>query len=554
MVLRKKLALLFALSSSGILALTGCSNTGSSGDNSGSSKSADPYAVLANENARKAIVMSIDTPQISDVILNNGSKSVSFVTPESLAFTKEGKDYREVAGDMGYKPNDDEAKKAWEKAKEELGFDNVTIELLSYEGEAGRKTAEFIQSELNSNLEGINVEIKQQPLKQKLELATKGDYHIDLNGWSADYPDPLTFLDIFTSQGMYAQRLSYSNTEYDKLIEEAKNAETPEESFKKYGEAEKLFLDEAYAAPLYQTGSSLLQKDYVKDIVRYTYGSPASYKWADVDKANKELNLTLAGDIPTLDVSKASDMDSFYMITNTMEGLTRVDAKGIATPAMAESWEQSEDGKTWTFKIRKDAKWSNGDPVTAKDFEYSWKRTLNPETASQYGYVMYDIEGASDYNNGKVDNADNVGVKALDDNTLQVKLNRRVNYFDQLMSFCVFFPQNQKFVEAQPDKIGTTAENTVYNGPFTMSTWKMDDLCVLSKNDNYWDKDTVKLNKVNLKVVKDPNAAVNLYETGGIDVVGLTSENVDKYKDSKEFMTTKKAETYFLLLNNKGNK
>ncbi|CEO32465.1 ABC transporter substrate-binding protein [Paraclostridium sordellii] len=554
MVLRKKLALLFALSSSGILALTGCSNTGSSGDNSGSSKSADPYAVLANENARKAIVMSIDTPQISDVILNNGSKSVSFVTPESLAFTKEGKDYREVAGDMGYKPNDNEAKKAWEKAKEELGFDNVTIELLSYEGEAGRKTAEFIQSELNSNLEGINVEIKQQPLKQKLELATKGDYHIDLNGWSADYPDPLTFLDIFTSQGMYAQRLSYSNTEYDKLIEEAKNAETPEESFKKYGEAEKLFLDEAYAAPLYQTGSSLLQKDYVKDIVRYTYGSPASYKWADVDKANKELNLTLAGDIPTLDVSKASDMDSFYMITNTMEGLTRVDAKGVATPAMAESWEQSEDGKTWTFKIRKDAKWSNGDPVTAKDFEYSWKRTLNPETASQYGYVMYDIEGASDYNNGKVDNADNVGVKALDDNTLQVKLNRRVNYFDQLMSFCVFFPQNQKFVEAQPDKIGTTAENTVYNGPFTMSTWKMDDLCVLSKNDNYWDKDTVKLNKVNLKVVKDPNAAVNLYETGGIDVVGLTSENVDKYKDSKEFMTTKKAETYFLLLNNKGNK
>lgn len=554
MVLRKKLALLFALSSSGILALTGCSNTNSSGGNSGSSKSADPYAVLANENARKAIVMSIDTPQISDVILNNGSKSVSFVTPESLAFTKEGKDYREVAGDMGYKPNDEEAKKAWQKAKEELGFDNVTIELLSYEGEAGRKTAEFIQSELNSNLEGINVEIKQQPLKQKLELATKGDYHIDLNGWSADYPDPLTFLDIFTSQGMYAQRLSYSNTEYDKLIEEAKNAETPEESFKKYGEAEKLFLDEAYAAPLYQTGSSLLQKDYVKDIVRYTYGSPASYKWADVDKANKELNLTLAGDIPTLDVSKASDMDSFYMITNTMEGLTRVDAKGVATPAMSESWEQSEDGKTWTFKIRKDAKWSNGDPVTAKDFEYSWKRTLNPETASQYGYVMYDIEGASDYNNGKVDNADNVGVKALDDNTLQVKLNRRVNYFDQLMSFCLFFPQNQKFVEAQPDKIGTTAENTVYNGPFTMSTWKMDDLCVLSKNDNYWDKDTVKLNKVNLKVVKDPNAAINLYETGGIDVVGLTSENVDKYKDSKEFMTTKKAETYFLLLNNKGNK
>lgn len=554
MVLRKKLALIFALSSVGALSLVGCSSTGSNQGNSGSSKSIDPYAVLANENARKAIVMSIDRSEITDVLLNNGSEPISFITPKELAFTKDGKDYRDIVGDMGYQSNDEEAKKAWAKAKDELGFDTVTLELLSYEGESGRKTAEFIQSELNSNLEGLNLEIKQQPLKQKLDLAYKGDYHIDLNGWSADYPDPLTFLEIFTTQGMYGQRLSYSNPDYDKLIEEAKVAETPEESFKKFGEAEKLFLDSANAAPLYQQGTSFLQKSYVKDVVRYTYGSQASYKWADVDKESKQLNLTLAGDIPTLDVSKASDMDSFYMITNTMEGLTRVDASGVATPAMAESWEQSEDGKTWTFKIRKDAKWSNGDPVTARDFEYSWKRTLQPETASQYGYVMYDIEGASDYNNGKSENADNVGVKAVDDYTLEVKLNRRVNYFDQLMSFCVFFPQNQKFVEAQDGKNGTTAENSVYNGPFNMSTWKMDDLCVLSKNQNYWDKNAVKLDTVNLKVVKDTNAAINLYETDQIDVVGLTSENVDKYKDSKEFMTTKKAETFFLLINNKGAK
>jgi oligopeptide transport system substrate-binding protein len=554
MVLRKKLALLFTLSSVGALSLAGCSNTSSSQGGTTSSRSIDPYAVLANENARKAIVMSIDTNQISDIILNNGSKSVSYVTPESLAYTKDGKDYREIAEDMGYKPNDEEAKKAWEKAKEELNFDKVTLELLSYEGDSGRKVAEFIQSELNSNLEGLNLEIKQQPLKQKLALGTQGDYHIDLNGWSADYPDPLTFLELFTSQGMYGQRLAYSNENYDKLIDEAKLAETPEESFKKFGEAEKIFLDEAQIAPLYQVGSSFLQKNYVKDIVRYTYGSPASYKWADVDKDIKELNLTLAGDIPTLDVSKASDMDSFYMITNTMEGLTRVDANGVATPAMAESWEQSEDGKTWTFKIRKDAKWSNGEPVTAHDFEYSWKRTLNPETASQYGYVMYDIIGASDYNNNKSDNSDEVGVKALDDMTLEVKLNRRVNYFDQLMSFCVFFPQNQKFVESQDGKNGTTAENTVYNGPFTMSTWKMDDLCVLSKNQNYWDKNTVKLDTVNLKVVKDTNAALNLYDTNQIDIVGLTSELVDQYKDSNEFMTTQKAEIFFLMLNNKGSK
>lgn len=552
MVLRKKLAILLSVSTIGALSLAGCSSTNSSDSSSNGGTAADPYAVLANENARKAMVMSIDNSQIADIILNNGSNAVSYITPENLAFTKDGKDYRDVAGDMGYTHNDEEAKKAWAAAKEELGFDTVEIELLTYESEFSRKLAEFIQAELKDNLEGLDLKIKQQPLKQKLDLAAKGDYHIDYNGWSADYPDPLTFLELFTKDGMYAQRLAYQNDEYDKLINEAKQAATPEESFAKFAEAEKLFLDQAHVSPIFQTGSSFLQKSNVKDIVRYTYGSPASYKWASVDKPEKQLNLTLGGDIPSLDVSKASDMDSFYMLTNVMEGLTRVDANGVATPAMAESWEQSEDGKTWTFKIRKDAKWSNGDSVTAHDFEYSWKRTLNPETASQYGYVMYDIVGAADYNSGKVDNADGVGVKALDESTLEIKLNRRVNYFDQLMSFCVFFPQNEKFVEANKDTNGTTAETTLYNGPFTMTTWKMDDLIVLSKNDNYWDKDTVKLDTVNLKVVKDSNSRINLYESDEIDVVGLSSENVDKYKDSSEFMTSQSAETYFLMFNNKG--
>lgn len=555
MVLRKKLALLFTISALGTLSLVGCSNTNSSSSsNSSNGKSIDPYAVLANDNAKKAILMSIDSSQITNIILNNGSVPTTSLTPEGLAFTKDGKDYREIAGDMGVEPNDEEAKKLWDKAKKELDFDTVTIELLTYEGEFDKKLAEFIQAELKDNLDGLDLKIKQVPLKQKIDLESKNDFNMSFNGWVADFPDPLTFLEIYTSEGMYAQRSKYSNKEFDKLIEEAKVSLNQEESFAKFAEAEKLLLKDLPFAPIYQVGTSFLQKSNVKDIVRYSYGSPACYKWADIDRENKELNLTLGGDIPTLDSSKASDMDSFYMITNTMEGLTRVDAKGIATPAMAESWEKSEDGLTWTFKIRKDAKWSNGDPVTAKDFEYSWKRTLNPKTASEYGYVMYDIVGAKDYNSGKVDNADNVGVKALDDTTLEVKLNRPVNYFDQLISFSVFLPQNQKFVEAQGDAYGTTAENTLYNGPFTMDTWKMDDIITLKKNNNYWDKKTVKLNGVNLKVVKDSNSALNLYESDQIDMVGLNAENVDKYKESDEFMTTKKASVYFLMFNDKGSK
>ncbi|WP_243273372.1 ABC transporter substrate-binding protein, partial [Paraclostridium sordellii] len=199
--------------------------------------------------------------------------------------------------------------------------------------------------------------------------------------------------------------------------------------------------------------------------------------------------------------------------------------------------------------LRKNAKWSNGDPVTAKDFEYSWKRTLDPATASTYGFIMYDIVGAKDYNLGKTDNADKVGIKAVDDYTLKVDLVRPVHYFDSLMFFKSFLPQNQKAVEKFGSEYGTSHDKVVYNGPFTLSNWKIEDMYVMSKNPGYWDASSVKIDKVNTKIVKDPNAALNLYETGSIDIVALSSENVDKYKDSPEFKTTMKAAVNFFQVN-----
>ena len=232
-----------------------------------------------------------------------------------------------------------------------------------------------------------------------------------------------------------------------------------------------------------------------------------------------------------------------------MEGLVKLDKDGKVVPGVAESWEKSEDGKTWTFKLRKDSKWSNGDTVTAKDFEYSWKRTLDPATASTYGFIMYDIVGAKDYNLGNVDNADGVGIKALDDYTLQVELVRPVHYFDSLMFFKSFLPQNQKVVEQFGQEYGTDKDKMVYNGPFTLTEWKLEDIYTMSKNPNYWDASSIKIDKVNTKIVKDTNAALNLYETGEIDIVGLSSESVDKYKESPEFKTLLKASTYFFQVN-----
>ncbi|MGL4797392.1 MAG: ABC transporter substrate-binding protein [Paraclostridium sp.] len=550
MVLRKRFTVMSATAAIALMAMVGCSS-GNSGEGSSSNGGGpgDPYKVLANENARAAIAMSVDRETLCDVILNNGTQPASYLMAKELAYNADGKDYRDVAGDMGYKHDDAAAAEKWEKAKEEVGFDTVTLELLTFDSESSKRQAEFMQAELQNALPGLTVKIQQQPFKQKLDLESKGEFQLSWSGWAPDYPDPLTFLETMQSGIQYAKNTGYNNPEYDKLIEEAKTAESQEASWKKYAEAEKMMLEDAYVTPMIQSGSSYLQKPYVSGRLTPSFGVDAVYNWVELGEGKTELNLTSSSDIPTLDISKASDTVSSEVLMNTMEGLVKVDKEGMIIPGVAESWEKSEDGKTWTFKLRKDSKWSNGDPVTAKDFEYSWKRTLDPATASTYGFIMYDIVGAKDFNLGKTDNADGVGVKAIDDYTLQVDLVRPVHYFDSLMFFKSFLPQNQKVVEQFGQEYGTTHDKIVYNGPFTLTDWKIEDIHTMTKNPNYWDASTVKIEKINKKIVKDGNAALNLYEAGEIDIVGLTSENVDKYKDSPEFKTRLSASTYFFQVN-----
>ena len=168
--------------------------------------------------------MSVDRQAMCDTILNNGTIPASYYVAEKLAFNESGKDYREVAGKMGYEHNKEEATKLWEKAKEEVGFDTVTLELLSFDSESSKRTAEFMQSELQSALPGLTVEIKSQPFKQKLDLESKGDFDLSYASWNPDYPDPLTFLETMQPGIQYAKNTSYKNEEYNKLIEEAKNA------------------------------------------------------------------------------------------------------------------------------------------------------------------------------------------------------------------------------------------------------------------------------------------------------------------------------------------
>ncbi|AKP46388.1 peptide ABC transporter substrate-binding protein [Bacillus smithii] len=271
-------------------------------------------------------------------------------------------------------------------------------------------------------------------------------------------------------------------------------------------------------------------------------------KNGDNAKKDQVLNLVETQEIPTMDSALATDVVSFTALNNVMEGLYRLGKNDEPVEGIAEGEPQvSKDGKTWTFKLR-DAKWSNGDPVTAGDFVYAWRKVVDPKTASQYAYIMYDIKNAQAINEGKM-KPEQLGVKALDDKTLQVQLESPVPYFKNLLTFGTFLPQDEKYVKEQGKKYGLEADTTVYNGPFVLSSWKHDDKWQMKKNPNYWDKDSVKLKEVNVKVIKDTQTGVNLYESNATDRVNLDSEFVDKYKNDKDLKYEKEATVFFLRFN-----
>ncbi|WP_335869976.1 peptide ABC transporter substrate-binding protein [Bacillus sp. 2205SS5-2] len=268
----------------------------------------------------------------------------------------------------------------------------------------------------------------------------------------------------------------------------------------------------------------------------------------DAEERDQVLNLRSTSEIPSMDSSLATDAVSFDVMNSVFEGLYRLGENDEPVEGMAEGEPTvSEDGMTYTFKIR-DAKWSDGSPVTAQDFEYAWKKALNPDTGAEYAYIMYDIKNAAAVNSGDVA-IDELGVKAVDEKTLEVTLETQVPYFKALLSFATFYPQKEAFVTEQGDQYGLEAANALYNGPFVLSDWKHEQSYQLSKNTEYWDNETVKLEEINYNIVKDVATSVSLYETDKMDVTGLDAEFVDKWKSDDNFKTRPDTSVFFLRFN-----
>lgn len=269
-------------------------------------------------------------------------------------------------------------------------------------------------------------------------------------------------------------------------------------------------------------------------------------------QAEQVLNLVTTSEPPTIDPAIATDSSSGAIIKNTFEGLTQL-VDNVAVGGVAESWEVSEDGLTYTFKLRPDAKWSNGDQVKASDFEYAWKRVLNPETASEYANLLYIIEGAEAFNTGEGE-ADAVAVKAVDDTTFEVKLTAPVAYFPELIAHYTFMPVNQAVVEANADWAMEAGDDYVVNGPFVLTVWNHSSDYVLEKNANYWDAANVSLETVNVQMVESEATANAMFQSGDIDYLGspyqtVSLDAIDSYKESGALTAEDYAAIYWYKLN-----
>ncbi|WP_434654463.1 peptide ABC transporter substrate-binding protein [Thermoanaerobacterium thermosaccharolyticum] len=271
-------------------------------------------------------------------------------------------------------------------------------------------------------------------------------------------------------------------------------------------------------------------------------------------KADEQvINLNLRADPPNLNPFTSTDIASFDVLNDVLDGLVRYDKNGEIKPGsgLAKSWDISSDGLTYTFHLKDGIKWSDGNPITAQDFEYSWKKVLDPKTASQYAYQFFYIQGAEEYNSGN-GTADQVGIKALDDKTLQVKLKSPAPQFLGLTAFGTYLPQEKSFVEKiGVDKLGSSPDTLVYSGPFVIKEWNHDQSVVLEKNPNYWDKDSVKLEKVNFLIIKDANTQAQNYDNGTLDQMRVPSDLMEKYKNTKEFSVKPVAGNWYIQFNDK---
>lgn len=505
----------------------------------------------------------------------------------------------------------EEARKLLTEAGFEFGNDFPEVELLYNTNEGHKKIAAAVQEMWRKNL-GIEVKLRNTEWKVYLEKLTKLDYQVARRGWIGDYPDPNTFVDLFTSQSGNSNT-GWSNAAFDAKVEEARRTRDPKARLELLGKAEAMLMEDLPIIPLYFYVSQSMWRSEVKGL-HDNHLNVHPIKDVVLGDGTKPFVMNVGAEPQTLDPNLQRGQPEHRINIALFEGLTAYHPKTLEPqPALAERWTLSEDSKTWTFHLR-DAKWTNGRAVTAHDFVYGWRRQINPALGSDYAHIVMDFlkNGKAYYDGAAADGTltefeklapekrqeaardlpaqvqarhaarlktlhesetdaatkaslaraleeapkrkdvpvEEVGVRAVDDRTLGVDLESPTPFFLHLAAFFTYFPIPREAVEKHGDK-WTRPENIVTNGPFRLKEWVPQSHLLAERNPAYWDAAQVRQQQVRFLTQDNVNTAYNMFRAGQCDYIDTVPlEFVDKLRGGDpDFHSAPILNTYFYSFN-----
>ena len=451
--------------------------------------------------------------------------------------------------------------KTTDDASDDGKIDPPALDYLYNTSEGHKAIGEYLQGALSAV--GINMTLTNQEWNTFLETRKNGEYAVARNGWLADYNDPICFLDMWTSnsgnndvqfgKGAHADLKMYNldltkygydvkvengtwAETYDVLITKIKSCTDNETRYALMHIAEDMLMDTGCIVPLYYyTDLYMVSKD-----VEGFYSNPLGYKYfmnTTVKGSGEAINVCLSSEPATLDPALNSAVDGATMLAHLFAGLAKwaqdEDGKLVIVADLAEELVEpvvNSDGTlTYTYKL-KDAKWSNGDAVTAADFAESWKRAASADLGADYGYMFEIVKGYG---------TDDLAVVAKDDKTLEVTISNAISYWNELLAFPTYYPVHSSNRADTDGTWATKVETYVSNGAYTMASWTHDSIIVLEKNANYYDAANVTMDKINCYLSDDANNMLTNFKNGDwqlIDdvptneIANLKKNNADEFK------------------------
>lgn len=489
---------------------------------------ADAHEVLANKNARQAMQLVINREEL--IKYAKGYKALTSLIPSGICIDSNGVDYLEFTGKVSSIYDLEEAKKKWNEAKKEIGFTDVTINLEFAEDlydETMNATTKELERQLEQ-LDGLNINLI--TLKPE-ELGFKTDNQLNIFHLGMDVPIVNTALNSYRGDIGIMAAYNYTNETVNSALNEAAKATTLAEKWRYCFDAESKIMEDAIIYPVAQGERIRLKKKYVQGNEIFATGIYSSYRNAYLTNNSKTIRIGRYSQSQVVgDMIKAKYLSDYDMIYETMDGLVKMNAKSEIEPAIAESWEVSQDAKTWTFNLVKDAKWHNGDPVVAQDFVYGIQRMLNPKNESVLaGALLADIKGAVAYNTGEEKDASTLGIKAIDKYTLQIELENSFPEFINILSLPIAYPQNQKFIEKHGENYGTSVDTMLFNGPFKVKEISDDKLnYTLIKNTDYRKAEDIKLETMIINADTAKNT-LEKFKNNELDII--LSSPLKEYQD-----------------------